>query len=103
EQYVAVRLYFRPSFPDTPANREAARELVGWLAEHHSVVLLETAENYDDHQVLQLENLPGHVVRVTASQPSENLAWQTAIIARASAFVCTYGGLAYLGPRYGVP
>jgi hypothetical protein len=35
--------------------------------------------------------------------PQKNLEVQTRIIANARAFVGTYGGLAYLGPAYGVP
>ena len=35
--------------------------------------------------------------------PERNLEVQTEIISRARAFVGTYGGLAYLGPYYGVP
>ncbi|WP_143596142.1 UDP-N-acetyl glucosamine 2-epimerase [Tistlia consotensis] len=102
ERFVAVRLYFRPSFPDTAENREAARRLVAQLAEHHSVVVLETAECYDDHDSLALGGLPG-ILRLAPPRAEGNLSFQSAVIARASALVCTYGGLAYLGPRYGVP
>ena len=35
--------------------------------------------------------------------PTQNLEIQSAVIANARAFVGTYGGLAYLGPFYGVP
>jgi hypothetical protein len=37
-----------------------------------------------------------------SGQPGENLAWQSAIIAGADAFVGTYGGFAYLAPFCGV-
>ncbi len=35
--------------------------------------------------------------------PQRNLEVQTVIISEARAFVGSYGGLAYLGPFYGVP
>ncbi len=102
ERFVAVRLYFRPSFPDTPRNRELARTLVRRLAEQHEVVVLEAGDTYDDHDGLQLSGLHG-VTRLAPPAAADNLAFQSAVIARASAFFCTYGGLAYLGPDYGVP
>lgn len=102
ESFVAVRLYFRPSFPDTPENRAAATRLLRELAARHELVVLEPSESYDEHEALTLNDIPG-VRRLSPPDPADNLAFQTAIIARASAFVCTYGGLAYLGPRYGVP
>jgi hypothetical protein len=35
--------------------------------------------------------------------PQNNLAVQTALVAKARALVCTYGGFSYLGPMLGVP
>ena len=35
--------------------------------------------------------------------PQDNLAVQTALVARAGALVATYGGFSYLGPMLGVP
>lgn len=102
DRFVAVRLYFRPSFPDTAENRAVAARLVRTLAARHSVVILEPAESYDDHAALPLGEVPG-MLRLTPQDARDNLAFQTAVIGRASAFVCVYGGLAYLGPRYGVP
>lgn len=103
ERFVVVRLYFRPSFPDTADNRDAAQKLVASLAERHKVVLLEPEDSYDDHACLRLADLPASVLRLSVPDAKENLAFQTAVIARASAFFCTYGGLAYLGPLLGVP
>ena len=103
ERFVAVRFYFRDSFPDTTENRALVNRIVGMLAERVPVVLLNTGMAVDDHADFS----PGPDRRFHRidhlMQPSRNLAIQSAVISRARAFVGTYGGLAYLGPYYGVP
>jgi glycosyltransferase involved in cell wall biosynthesis len=103
DHYVAVRFYFRPSFPDTPSNRDFLNGLIERLARRHAVVLLNTGISLDDHE--DFEPDPGvPVVRVHERMaPARNLELQSRVIAGAQAFVGTYGGLAYLGPFYGVP
>jgi len=102
DEYVAVRFYFRPSFPDTPENRQFAADVIRTLSREIAVVLLNTGLQLDDHEDL---NVPGkgvyHVDRLMMLD--QNLEVQTEIISHARAFVGTYGGLAYLGPFYGVP
>ena len=103
EEYTAVRFYFRDSFPDTPANRELVRSVVARLAARRPVVLLNTGLVVDEHR--DAEPPAGErVLRPLAGiDPARNLAAQSAVIARASLFVGTYGGLAHLAPFYGVP
>jgi glycosyltransferase involved in cell wall biosynthesis len=100
--YVAVRFYFRPSFPDTPENRQFAADIVRAISRDVPVVLLNTGLKLDDHDDL---NVPGmgihHVDRLMT--PERNLEVQTEIVSNARAFVGTYGGLAYLATFYGVP
>lgn len=101
--YVAVRFYFRPSFPDTPENRRFAVDVVRRIARDHPVVMLNTGLRLDDHRDLDLSTGMG-VHRVDhLMTPQTNLDLQSRIISRARAFVGTYGGLSYLGPYYGVP
>ena len=101
--YVAVRFYFRPSFPDTPENRRFAADVVRSISRSTPVVLLNTGLNLDDHADLDVAGGKG-VYRVDhLMTPQRNLELQTRIISHARAFVGTYGGLAYLGPFYGVP
>jgi len=103
EDYVAARFYFRPSFPDTPENRRFATDAIRAISREVPVVLLNTGFNVDDHQDLQVPGGMG-IYRVDhLMTPERNLEVQTEIISRARAFVGTYGGLAYLGPYYGVP
>ena len=103
EEFTAVRFYFRDSFPDTPANRTLVQQVIEGLAEHRPVVLLNTGVVVDDHH--DAEPTAGErILRPLAgATPARNLQVQTAVLARARLFVGTYGGLAHLGPFYGVP
>ena len=100
--YVAVRFYFRPSFPDTPENRQFAADIVRAISRTVPVVLLNTGLRFDDHEDV---SVPGmgviHVDRLMTAE--RNLDVQTEIVSNARAFVGTYGGLAYLATFYGVP
>ena len=51
KEYVAVRFYFRPSFPDTPDNRRFASGVVRSISRDIPVVLLNTGLNIDDHAI----------------------------------------------------
>ncbi len=103
EEYTAVRFYFRDSFPDTPANRALVGKVVERLAARRPVVLLNSGVVVDDHH--DAEPPPDErVLRPLAgTAPERNLHVQTVVLARARLFVGTYGGLAHLGPFYGVP
>jgi hypothetical protein len=101
--FVAVRFYFRPSFPDTRENRQFAVGVIGRLAQRQPVVILNTGFQVDDHEDLDLSATPG-IYRVDQWMTlTNNLLLQSQIISRAQAFVGTYGGLSYLGPYYQVP
>jgi hypothetical protein len=100
--FVAARFYFSRSFPDTEPNRVFARDMINRLAQRHRVVLLNQPFAVDDHSDYQPAE--GFVASVAgAMTPATNLAVQTAVIGRASAFVGTYGGLSLLPPLCGVP
>jgi glycosyltransferase involved in cell wall biosynthesis len=103
KEYVAVRFYFRPSFPDTRDNRALVVRFIRALATRTPVVLLNPGLSMDDHEDFD----PGTGMGVHKIDhlmtPTQNLEIQSAVIANARAFVGTYGGLAYLGPFYGVP
>jgi hypothetical protein len=101
DDFVAVRFYYRASFPDTPANRALVARMLASLVERGPVVALDPGRRFDDHVdavshegVLHLEEL---------GRPAANLAVQTAVLGRSRAFVGTYGGLSYLGPLVGTP
>ena len=101
-KYVAARFYFSNCFPDTADNRAFVARVIETLADHQDVVMLNPGFRADDHtdsttaahRRVHTFDMSGH--------PADNLAWQTAIIAGAEAFVGTYGGFAYLAPFCGV-
>ena len=66
------------------------------------MVLLNTGLRLDDHEDLSVDGKnvfhADELMRL-----DQNLGIQTEIISHARAFVGTYGGLAYVGPFYGVP
>ena len=101
-EFVAVRFYFRPSFPDTPENRRFALDTIRSISRDVPVVLLNTGLRPDEHEDLDVRG--SGVYRVDRLiMLDQNLEIQTEIISHARAFVGTYGGLAYVGPCYGVP
>jgi hypothetical protein len=102
EEFVAVRFYFSNCFPDKPRNRAAAQALLSTLAANIPVVVLSPGRRVDDHSEY-LPEADSRVMTIPADAPERNLAVQSAIISRASAFVGTYGGYSYLAPFYGVP
>ena len=100
--YVAVRFYFSNCFPDTADNRAFVSRVIEALAEHHEVVMLNPGFRPDDHADFSAASHPRVHAFDMSGRAGENLAWQTAIIAGAQAFVGTYGGFAYLAPLCGV-
>jgi hypothetical protein len=100
--YVAVKLYFSDSFPDDAASRDLAARVLAGLAEKTDVVVLTSGTQLDEHR----EWVPaGPRIRESSTwvTPQDNLAVQTALVAKARALVATYGGFSYLGPLLGVP
>jgi hypothetical protein len=103
ERFVAVRFYSRISFPASAENRDLVAATLAGIADTMDVVLLDPGTRYDDHEDFAIaagERIHRVVVGVDAAA---NLALQTAVLARAEAFVGTYGGLSYLPPFLGVP
>jgi len=101
-RYVAVRFYFSNCFPDTADNRAFVSRVIETLAEHHDVVMLNPGFRPDDHADFSAASHPRVHAFDMSGHAGENLAWQTAIMAGAEAFVGTYGGFAYLAPLCGV-
>jgi len=100
--FTAVKFYFNEAFPGTAANRAAADRIVRDLAGEGPVVSLATGLRVDDHAAWE-EEAQAAQRGVPAPVPATNLAQQDAIVARARAWVGTYGGFAYLAPSRGVP
>jgi hypothetical protein len=102
ERYVAAKFYGNSALPDTPANRAFAADYLSELAHNVDVVLLNTRDQFDDHQDFP-SALRGRIHTIERFMPPErNLAVQTELIRHAQAFVGTYGGFSYLAPLCGV-
>ena len=102
ERFVAMRWYQRPTWP-------MREDLVDWtvaltrqLAAHVPVVILRSPTYVDDH--VDFPPPTGENITVITAEPwRDNLAVQSAVIARAAAFVGTWGGMAQLAVRLGIP
>ena len=101
ECFVAAKFYFRGSFPDTESNRALVERALSRLSADRPVVLLETGLQLDDHTELAAGGA-SFLRPLEGVAPERNLHAQTAVVARADAFVGTYGGFSYLAPAYGV-
>jgi hypothetical protein len=102
ERYVAAKFYGNTALPDTPENRAFIHGFLTQLTQHTDVVLLNTADRFDDHDDFPPE-LKGRVHSIEhLMRPEDNLAVQTEVIRHAQAFVGTYGGFSYLAPLLGV-
>ena len=100
EEFVAAKFYFSQSFPDTAANRKFVQRTIAAVSEHLPVVMLSAGAQLDDHQDTHVA--PASRVRLVTADVRDNLAAQSAVVARARGFIGTYGGFSYLAPLYGV-
>lgn len=102
---VAMRFYFRSTFPHSPQTLDFTRETITQVAAQQPVILLTSGLHVDDHADAVCRGIPN--VRIlheeTALTPENNLAVQAAVLARCVGLVGTYGGLAQLALRYGKP
>lgn len=102
EQFVAVRWYQRATWPIREDLVDWTRGMVQAIAERMPVVVLRSSAYLDDHVDFPAPEGP-NIHHVIAEPWRENLAIQSAILKRASAFVGTWGGVAQLAVRLGLP
>jgi hypothetical protein len=101
--FAAVKFYSGAALPSTPDTRALLREAVARVAVRTPVVVLDTGLAVDDHEDYTFADVPNVISARRWMTPADNLAVQTALIARASLFVGTCGGLAWLAPFLGTP
>jgi hypothetical protein len=102
DRYVAAKFYGNAALPSTPENARFVASYLADLARSNVVVLLNTAQRFDEHTDFPKELL-GRVHAIDhLMEPAHNLAVQTEVIRNAEAFVGTYGGFSYLAPLCGV-
>jgi hypothetical protein len=102
---VAIRFYFRSTFPATEQTVTLARETMKQVAAQQPVIVLNSGLHLDDHADAAFKGIPNvrFLNEVTSLTAENNLAVQAAVLARCVGFVGTYGGLAQLALRYGKP
>ena len=103
KQFVAVKFYSRATFQyPHPEIADFVTRTVGVLATQTPVVVLASSGEHDDHSDIACSG--PNIISLPADLPAEtNLLWQAAVMSRATAFVGTYGGVAQLALRLGVP
>jgi hypothetical protein len=99
--FVAVKFYTGRAIPDSPGTRQRLRALVGHLASRSPVVALDTGLALDEHEDYLFRDVGNVTSLAPWLTPRSNLGLQTAVIGRASRFVGTCGGLAWLAPFLG--
>jgi hypothetical protein len=90
-----MRFYTR----DTFSNQNIAKKLIEEARKELPVVLMFLGQPVDDHK--EFPDLRGDVNVVCKA--ANALKTMSKAICNAKQFICTYGGLSYLGPLYGVP
>ncbi len=103
DDFVVTAFYYRPSFPNTPEHQALVQGVTESLAEETTVVLLDTEIQADEHQEAKVGLSERVLMPLAGAPPAENLGLQTAVAARASAWVGTYGGRNHIAATHGVP
>ena len=102
EKYVAVKFYNRHTLHVLdPEVHTFIKQTVSVLASQTAVVLLNSASVYDDHSDVLCSG--PNLFTLPELKPEENLLMQAALLAHATAFVGTYGGMAQLAMRFQIP
>ena len=101
KRYVAAKFYGNVALPPTRENDAFVAGYLADLAQHVDVVLLNTAQRFDDHSDFP-PALRGRLHSIAhVMTPENNLAVQAEVIRGAQGFVGTYGGFSYLAPLCG--
>lgn len=104
EHYIAMRWYVRPTWPYREDLILWTRQLIERVAKQTPVVLIDSF-HADDHADIHVGNLANTVrlSELTQMTPLDNLAVQSSVIAKAQAYIGTYGGMSQAAMRWGVP
>jgi hypothetical protein len=101
-EFVSLKLYTGHSLASSPSNLDTLRAVVERMAQRTPVVTLDTPFGLDEHRDVDVSGIGGVRSLAPLMTPRTNLAVQLAVIARASMFLGTCGGLAWIAPFLGV-
>lgn len=104
KDFLAMRWYTRPTWPFREDLLLWTRQLVEKAAKTGPVILIDSF-HADDHADINLGQIPNvsKLSDLIDMTPLNNLAVQAQVIARAKAYIGTYGGMSQLAMRFGVP
>ena len=104
KEFVAMRWYARPTWPYSDASVLWMRTFTERIAKKLPVILIDSF-HADDHADMNLGPIPNTIrlSELTDQTPLNNLLIQSSVIARAKAYVGTYGGMSQAAMRWGVP
>lgn len=102
-EFSVAKFYSGTALPSDGWVRERLRALVVREAAARPVVMLDTGLSVDDHADYSFGDIPNVLHARDWMTPANNLAVQSALIARARRFLSTCGGLAWLSPMLGTP
>ena len=106
KSFIAMRWYARATWPLKEDLTLWTRKLTEAVASRIPVVLIDSGYQADDHADIELGHIP-NVSKLSDLAPHmtplNNLAIQSSVIANASAYVGTYGGMAQGAMRWGIP
>ena len=105
KNYCVARFYARTTLPNADITQQLARECLTQVAAHQPVILLNPSVHADEHIDLPVKDLPNvfKLSDLIQTTPRDNLLAQSAVIAGATGFIGTYGGVAQLALRLGKP
>lgn len=102
EKFVAVKFYARSTFPyPNPDVSQWIEQTAAILGAQCPIVVLTSDPEYDDHLTIPITG--PNVFALPKLPPEQNLLIQAAVLSKATAFVGTYGGVAQLALRLGIP
>jgi hypothetical protein len=103
KSYIAVKVYSGVAVPMTEQNRRIVRSVVQRAAARAPVVLLDADLPVDEHRDFVFDDIPNVRSARALMTPGNNLGVQSGLLAGASLFIGTCGGLAWMAPLLGVP
>jgi len=105
ESFIAMRWYARPTWPLKEDLILWTRKLTEAVASRIPVVMIGSGLHTDDHSDMYLGGIPNvlYLKDFAPQTPLNNLAIQSAVIAKAQGYVGTYGGMAQGAMRWGIP
>jgi len=100
-EYVCARFYARATFGLTAETMDFVAKTIERLAARVPVIDLSPQLYADEHVDFRITGT--NVWALPAHEANQNLAVQAAVLARATGYIGTYGGMAQLALRLGVP